>query len=79
MTDYRIVFNEETRRYRVERRRWWGWNFLMDAAGEDYATFADFDSARRFACAQSGQRQTAPRRWKVVGICDRICPGGVVS
>ena len=43
MTDYRIVFNEETRRYRVERRRWWGWSFLMEAAGEDYATFADFE------------------------------------
>lgn len=79
MTDYHIVFNEETARYRVERRRWWGWGFLTDASGENYATFNDFDGARRFACQQSGRFPEARRRWRIIGICDRVCPGNATG
>ena len=40
----------------------------MDAAGEDCATFADFDSAPWTARSPGGDRRR-PRHWKVVGIC----------
>ena len=33
MTDYRIVFNVQTARYRIERRRLWGWTFVMTDDG----------------------------------------------
>jgi len=75
MTEYRIVFNERTGRYRVERRRWWGWGFVMDAAGEDYLSFADYRDAQCFVCRQRRPLSGEQRRWKVVDPCERLCPG----
>ena len=66
---YRIVHNEQTRQYRVEKRGWLGWNFFTDPATGNYLGFGDFDAAHDWLCAQ--QRDAAPtsRRWRVVQDC----------
>lgn len=71
MSDYRVVFNEHSGRYRVERRYWWGWGFVMDPSGKDYATFEHCRDARRFICERQTGKPGAPRRWRVVGDCGR--------
>jgi hypothetical protein len=76
MSDYRIVINEQTRQYRVERRRWWGWGFVMDASGTDYATFARYEDARGFVCKRLQADNRPHRRWQVVDACARECPSG---
>jgi hypothetical protein len=72
--DYRIVFNAQTSRYRVERRRLWDWAFVMDESGEDYATFATYGDARRFLCARRNAASTSKRRWQVVDSCRETQP-----
>lgn len=74
MSDYRIVHNEQTNLYRVERRGWTGWTFVRDAQGGDYATFVTCEDARRFVCRQR-RRASAPRRWEVIDLCSRRCAG----
>ena len=69
MSDYRIVFNEQTGRYRVERRSWWSWDFVYDASGEGYATFDSLQQAREFVCREHGKAAPAHRRWRVVDPC----------
>lgn len=70
MSDCRIVYNEKTGLYRVERRGWMGWTFVMDEARHDYATFERYEDARRFACEAQERRATRQhRRWKVVDFC----------
>ena len=76
MIDFRIVFNEQSGRYRVERRRWWGWGFVLDRSGEDYATFDRFEDAQRFVCARRLPRKARPRRWRVVDNCTHPCADG---
>lgn len=74
MSDYRIVFNEQTECYRVERRGWLGWSFVMNAAGDDYVSFSRYADARRFVCrATRHRRYGGQRRWKVVDLCSRPC------
>lgn len=75
MTEYRIVFNEQTGLYRVEKKHWWGWVFVTDAAGEDYLSFPDCRAAQRYVCQQQRLQQSRPRRWRVVDLCDCLCPG----
>lgn len=70
MSDYRIVHNEQTDQYRVERRGWAGWVFVRDPASNDYATFSSFEDARQFMCRRR-RRDTDTRRWKTVSICSR--------
>lgn len=74
MTDFRIVFNEQTGRYRVEQRRWWGWDFVRDPAGEGYLTFESLAGARRFVCGHLFGRPAANRRWRVVDPCCQAPP-----
>ena len=72
MSGFRIVFNEQTRRYRIEQRRWWGWDFVRDEAGE-YATFDDCEQARRHLCLELPARRGRFRRWRVLDLCHRPC------
>lgn len=74
MPDCRIVFNEHSGRYRIERRRWWGWAFVMDQSGEDYLNFDTFQDALHFACRQLPRKPARHRRWKVIDICRQLCP-----
>ena len=75
MSDFRIVYNERTDLYRVEKRGWAGWSFVMDEKGGDYATFRSCSAAKRFICHRQGSRRAASfRRWQVVDGCRRPCP-----
>lgn len=74
MTEFRIVCNEKTGLYRIEGRRWWSWSFIMDASGEDYLTYENYQDAQCFVCRQLRRKRRAHRRWKVVDFCDRLCP-----
>ena len=71
MSDYRIVFNDHSGKYRVERRGWLGWQFVMHPDGRDYLTFDDHDAARRHVCAARQSRAPARdnRRWRVIDSC----------
>lgn len=73
MSDYRIVYNEETERYRVEKRGLTGWHFLMNKQGDDYATFVEYEDARCFACRHRSKRSLIPRRWRILDMCTRRC------
>ena len=74
MSDYRIVYNEQTDLYRVERRGWAGWSFVMDKTVGDYATFRSCQAAKRFICRRQRGRPASSRRWQVVDGCRRPCP-----
>ncbi|MCB1802671.1 MAG: hypothetical protein KDI82_13350 [Gammaproteobacteria bacterium] len=71
MSDYRIVFNEHTEKYRVERRGLFGWQFVMDQSGTDYLTFDSRETAQQYVCAtrQVGAGRQSQRRWQVVDTC----------
>lgn len=70
--NWRIVYNEQTLRYRIERRRWWGWDFVADEAVGSYLSFSDLAAAKRWGCRHLGQQSQRPRRWQVVDYCR--CP-----
>lgn len=70
MSDYRIVFNEQTARYRVEKRGWTGWTFVTANRGCDYLTFDSYEAARRFVCGRQRPKPDSGRRWRVVDPCD---------
>ena len=69
MSDYRIVFNERSGEYRIERRSLLGWMFVMDERGRKYLTFADYDAARRHLCRNLDMRSESRRRWRVLDPC----------
>ena len=69
MTDYRIVFNVQTARYRIERRRLWGWTFVMTDDGRDYLGFDRYVDAREHLCRRLRRSDDAQRRWRVVDPC----------
>lgn len=66
---YRIVHNEQTRAYRVERRTLLGWGFVTDPKTGDYLGFSDLESARQWVEGKASRRNNAARRWKVVSDC----------
>ena len=66
---YRIVHNEHTGLYRVEKRGWFSWNFVTDPDSGEYLGFDGFEEARDWICEQSGKPGAADRRWKVVQDC----------
>lgn len=74
MSECRIVFNDQTDLYRVERRRWWGWSSVLDSSGEHYASFECCEDAREFVCKHMQRKNSSHRRWKVIGICGAFCP-----
>jgi hypothetical protein len=69
MSEYRIVFNAQTRKFRIEQRRLWDWSFVMDDTGEQYATFDSYEAAQRVVCALRRTRINRNRRWQVVDTC----------
>lgn len=69
MSDYRIVYNEQTARYRVEKRGLMGWSFVTANRGGDYLTFDSCEAARRYICTRRRRLRDSGRRWKVVDPC----------
>lgn len=65
---YRVVFNDQTGRYRVERKGWFGWSFVEDEAG-NYLGFETVEQARAWVRNHSTCAGSGPRRWRVVGCC----------
>lgn len=66
---YRIVHNEQTSSYRVEKRGFFGWNFVTDPDSSDYLRFDDVEAACRWINARSRPAVADTRRWKVVSEC----------
>ena len=63
---YRVVFNDQSGRYRVERKGWLGWSFVQDESG-DYLGFETLEQARAWVRENKHcQGTTEPRRWRVV-------------
>jgi hypothetical protein len=69
MDNLRIVHNARTGKFRIERRRLWGWSFIMNDAGDDYLTFEKFDDAQDHLCARNRPSPAGDRRWEVVPAC----------
>lgn len=69
MKMYRIVHNEQTGAYRVERRGLFGWGFVTDPQSGDYLAFADLDAARSWVRIRQHPGKAGWRRWKVVSDC----------
>lgn len=65
---YRIVHNEQTGSYRIEKRGLLGWTFIDDPQTDGYLGFDDVDAARAWI-QQRNKRQNGNRRWKVVADC----------
>lgn len=66
---YRIVHNEQTDSYRVEKRGMLGWAFVSDPQTGNYLGFGDIDEARRWVRKQARRKESNSRRWKVVSEC----------
>lgn len=66
---YRIVHNELTDSYRVEKRGLLGWAFVSDPQSGDYLGFGDIDEARRWVRRKTRHDESGNRRWKVVADC----------
>lgn len=65
---YRIVHNEHTGSYRIEKRGLLGWTFVDDPQTGGYLGFDDVDAARAWI-QQRTRRNSSNRRWKVVADC----------
>lgn len=67
---YRIVHNEQTNKYRVEKRGLLGWAFVNDPQTGDYLGFDKVDEARRWVKNHIRRDNQSTRRWKVVSDCN---------
>ncbi|HOP17232.1 MAG: hypothetical protein H6956_00700 [Chromatiaceae bacterium] len=67
---YRIVHNEQTGLYRVEKRGLFGWAFISDQRTGDYLGFADVESARAWIKSATKGKDSDSKRWKVVSDCN---------
>ena len=65
---YRIVHNEVTELFRVEKRGLLGWEFVIDSETRDYLSFGDLDSAKCWVRDHT-EAATDARRWRVVTDC----------
>jgi hypothetical protein len=66
---FRVVFNDQSGRYRVERKGWFGWNFVQDESGQ-YVGFDTLEQARAWVREHQNCRGTGgPRRWRIVDCC----------
>ena len=70
--NWRIVVNDQSGRYRIETRHWWGWEFVTDEDGQ-YLSFDDCEQAKRWACQHLRRRDPGYRRWRIVDWCKK-CP-----
>ncbi len=67
---YRIVHNEQTGLYRVEKRGLLGWAFVSDSKTGDYIGFEDIEHARAWIRSTTKRKDSDTRRWKVVSDCN---------
>ncbi len=67
---YRIVHNEQTGSFRVEKRGWLGWAFVSDPQSGDYVGFESLETARNWIRNKLDQLNTKARRWKIVADCN---------
>lgn len=65
---YRVVFNDQSGRYRIERKGWFGWNFVQDESG-DYLGFGTLEQARVWVSEHNDCVGKGPRRWRIVDCC----------
>lgn len=65
---YRIVHNEITDHYRVEKRGLLGWTFVTEQATQQYLEFSDLESAKQWV-RQHARPSEKTRRWQVVTDC----------
>ena len=67
---HRIVHNAQTDTYRIEKRSFFGWNFVAEQDTGNYLQFDDLQSAQQWlANACTTGRNQAARRWRVVTAC----------
>ena len=66
---YRVVYNEQTDTYRVEKRGLLGWSFVSDPQTGNYLGFDDADKACRWVRRKTRRDEGYSRRWKVVSEC----------
>ena len=66
---YRIVHNEQTDIYRVEKRGMLGWAFVTDSDTGDYLGFSNLEKARGWVRGKARRSNTTTRRWRVVSDC----------
>ena len=67
---YRIVHNEQTDTYRVEKLGLLGWAFVSDPQTGDYLGFDDVGEARNWVRSNTRRKDDNGRRWKVVAECN---------
>jgi hypothetical protein len=67
---YRIVHNEQSAAYRVEKRGWLGWAFVSDPQTGDYLGFDSLEDARTWVRSRVQHGNGASRRWKIVSDCN---------
>jgi hypothetical protein len=67
---YRIVHNEQTGAYRVEKRGLLGWAFVSDPQTGDYLAFEELDTARQWIQGKVRRDDNSTRRWQVVSDCN---------
>jgi len=67
---YRIVYNEQTDTYRVEKRGLLGWAFVNDPQTGDYLSFHDIGKARHWVKNKVRRNDENNRRWKIVAECN---------
>lgn len=67
---YRIVHNEQSGVYRIEKRGLLGWAFVSDQDTGDYLGFSDLHAARSWVCNATRTRHNESRRWKIIADCD---------
>ena len=66
---WRIVVNDQSGRYRIEIRRWWGWEFALDQRDGGYLSFNSYELARNWACDRFKRSVAGYRRWRIVDLC----------
>lgn len=68
--NWRVVYNAQTERYRIELRRWWGWDFVANQTTGAYVAFDDYAAAGDWACRRLVRKDRHSRRWRALSICD---------
>ena len=66
---YRLVHNEQTNTYRVEKRGLLGWAFVTNPRSDGYLGFNRLDAARAWIRNQSPKNVDDNRRWKIIQDC----------
>jgi hypothetical protein len=62
----RILYNEFSSRYRIERKRWWGWTFITEPSGFHYLGFDKLEQAEDWIERCYKKKNLPSRRWRQV-------------